>query len=695
MKIPVIFVLLILALLLGACGSPAPATQEPAPATLPAQPAPANTSQSPAATQTAAQEKVEPTATTPPTPQPTPEPTPVPQPQLPALVNEPGFYIFTNANQVNDLTLYENWVFAASIGGFVSWNLEDGTYRKYTTQDGLSHISIYAVETCNMPEPRIVIGHETGVDLFDPVTGGFQRLQVPEERNTLTGAKISELYCDQPNNRLLIGYSGLGIFDFAANTYTRYTRDQGLIWSGVSGLAVVGKDIWIANGYNGINVVQGDQIATHNLASGMPDERARSIAVTSDGSIWVGASKGLLRYKNTQWSLYDRNNSDVPGEVNNLIVDSDGQLWLTTYPIGTGVVCRFDPVAGNCAFRYTYPRDGISALVVIGSGDSQTAAIGTRQGLQVLRNGATEPEPWVIQDDARLLSNFVDSFALDSVGRVWVGTGSGMHLIAPENHDLPWTDYRELRDDSNSPGGNWASDLVPGAQAGMWAVITNGNLSYFDGVDQWTVFADDSFYSVTTVGEDALSRLWVANDDEPLRVLEQGQVVQELTATDGIPEDDINVLFRVGDTLWIGGGGLSRFQDGQLEVVMTKDQLPGIIDLTLDPQGNLLIAAYGSLVRLETSGDAMYLLKGEFGSTILDGFTSITAVAADSTGTIYLSTTSGLLVSPDGGTTWQRLTTTDGLTTNVLRSVFVDPYDTVWISAGYSGGGGGFMRLIP
>ncbi len=677
MKRKTILIFLVFVFLLSACGGGGASTPE--------QPAaPVSGGQSASASAEAA------TAT----PALTAEPTPIPAPTLPPLQVSSGRYIYTDANYINDIVQFNNLIFAGGRGGLVSWDIGSGIYRKFTTLDGLRHISIYEVVVCNMPEPRIVIGHDLGVDLFDPAAGEFSPLVVPDAEAGLN-TKVSALYCDQPNNRLLIGYEGVGVYDFGANTYTRYTRNNnGLSWNGVSGLAVIGKDIWVLTGYNGANVIKPDgKVVIYDEAGGMPSQRAYSAAQTKDGTIWVGTSKGLLSFKGGKWALIE----GLPGEINNLLAAPDGTLWFSTYPIGTGKLCQFDPAAGKCVALYEHPRDGIVNFALIGETGQPPQLIfyGTRQGLRVVKPGSNEPLAWTIADDERLASNFVASMALDSENRLWVGTDSGINVIDPANPATEWTTYRRESDMPNTPGGNWASQLVPAENGAMWAAMTNGQLSYFDGAGRWTVFEDKAFYSVRVIGLDAEGRAWIAKDDQPVRVLKDGQQVAEYTVADGLPEGRITTLFRDGDALWIGGNGLARYQDGKLELVFGKDEMSNVIALARDLDGNLLIARANSLIRLDSNNIPSVVLKGDLDSDILDIYAGITSMALDSNGVIYLGTSQGLLISNDNGASWTRITTQGGITTNYLRVVFVDQYDTLWMGGGDSFAGGGLMRYVP
>jgi len=53
--------------------------------------------------------------------------------------------VFTDGNQIRDLLIVGDDLWAATEGGVVRWNMEKGTYQKYTTADGLMSNSVQAI----------------------------------------------------------------------------------------------------------------------------------------------------------------------------------------------------------------------------------------------------------------------------------------------------------------------------------------------------------------------------------------------------------------------------------------------------------------------------------------------------------------------------------------------------------------------
>ncbi|MCP4539755.1 MAG: hypothetical protein GY832_21665 [Chloroflexi bacterium] len=605
---------------------------------------------------------------------------------LPELEIDPGWYVYSNANVVRDLVVYEGIAYAATLGGVVAWDLESGDYTKYTPLDGLKHISTFSIVVCDMPETRIVVGTEIGLSFFDPVAETWDNVPIVSADEYVNEDEIDRLYCDQANGRLLIGYSGVGILDLATGEYVQYTDEQGLTWNGVRDIAVDGSSIWIASGYNGISNINGDTVTTYDEDNGMPSERALSIEMDANGVLWVGTSSGLLKFSSGSWTLYD---SDVGlfGEISEIELADDGTLWVTSYPIGTGRVCNFDPATEACLSLHE--GEGVAALDL----DEQGRAVfGTEDGVYV-SDGANVTE-YVIESD-QLVTNFVDSMALDSNGMLWVGTDGGMHRLDPANPDAQWETYRSeyYSGDPNSPGGNWSQAIAAGPNGDMLFAITNGDASYFSG-GVWTVFEDVYSYDATAI--DSQGNLWLGDDGEGLLVLDTaGNQVLAFTSADGLPNDSVRTLLADGETMWIGtAAGLAKYENGALTVIFGEDDpaLPhdNIFKLIKEDDGTLLIGTLSGLVRYD---GASATTLNDFSE--IDYWLSPMSMDIGMDGTFWVGTTSGLVYSSDDGATWTVLTTKDGLSTDQIAFVLVDQYGTVWAGGGNSYGGGGLLRIVP
>ncbi len=599
---------------------------------------------------------------------------------------EPGWHPFTNANIVRDVIEHDGTLYAATLGGLVTWRLDSGASMRYTPLDGMGHVSANAIVYCEIPEPRILVGTLSGISAFDPQTGSWTNdLSLPETSRIPT-SKIERLYCDQANNRLVIGSYGLSVLDLASGELQQFTSKEGLRWDSISDIAVNGKDIWVAHGYNGIAQISNGTIKTFSAAEGLPDEYAYSLAVAKDGTLWIGASTGLISYKSGKWVHYDADSPANLRDVHNLEIAPDGKIWAATLPLGIGRLCQFEPEEAVCAVDFSEAdSQGIHALALTESG---APVYGTGKGVYSFENGAAK----AFKTDDQLASNYVDSFASAPNGTLWVGTDAGIHVIDPAKPGETWQTFRQ--GEITEMGGNWGKGLTVAPDGTVWMASTNGSASRYQN-EAWTAFND--IYSFDTVAVDGQGRAWFGDDSKGVIVLNaDGSQALTFSTANGLPGDNVQaIVVDLSGRVWIGTDqGLAKVENEALEVVFGPDsaELPNkyIRALAVDSSGALLIGTFTGVARYDGN---QVEVRVDF---LKDGFSEarLTTLAVAADGQIWVGTDKGLLAEDGGG--WKLLTTADGLLTNYISALHVDQFDAVWVGGGGSNfDGGGMLQIVP
>jgi ligand-binding sensor domain-containing protein len=599
----------------------------------------------------------------------------------------PGMYAYTNANVIRDLVVDGEMAYAATLGGMVAWNLTSGYPMQYTPLQGMRHVSASSITLCEIPEKRIIVGTLRGLSYYDPATGLWEEHELIPADNSVHTSKISRLYCDQANNRLLIGYSGLGVLNLRTGEYQRFTEKEGLAWNEVSDIAVVGQDIWLASGYKGIAVISTNQVTTYTAENGMPNERAHAIAAAKDGTLWVGSSGGIMSFKGGQWKMYG---SDTPAglsDINEIEITPDGKIWVATAPLGTGRICQFNPQSSACDVEY---KDAdFQAILALALDQQDQPLYGTSKGLYAFDGANALP----FRTEDLLHANFVDSFAVTPEGSLWVGTDAGIQFLDAADPSYRWTTYTK----SQTPGlgGNWASDISLSANDTLWVAVINGEASRYQN-GEWTTLSD--LYSFNVVTVDAEQRAWFGDDGKGIVVLNSdGSNAMTLTNADGLPSDQVHALLTdANGVIWIGtDSGLAKYQHGQLSIVMDA-QDPRLTNkwiraLAIAPDGALIIGTFTGVVRFD-GNQAETLID-----FLKDGYSDarLTTLAVAPTGRVWIGTDKGLLYSDDSQT-WKMLTTADGLMTNFISALVVDIYGAVWVGGGGSNfDGGGILHIVP
>jgi ligand-binding sensor domain-containing protein len=599
----------------------------------------------------------------------------------------PGMYHYTNANVVRDIVVYNEIAYAATLGGMVAWNLLSGYAMHYTPLDGMSHVSANSVTVCQIPETRVIVGTLSGLSYYDPSTGLWEKRDLFPAGSSVNTSKINRVYCDQANQRLLIGYSGLGVLDLLTGEFERYTQKEGLAWGEVTDITVFGKDIYIASGYKGIARISSGQVTTYTLENGMPNERAHSIQAAKDGTIWVGASTGIMSFLGGKWTLYGSNTTANLANINEIEIADDGKIWAATSPLGTGRVCLFNPKSGACDVEYKDAE--FQPILALALDENGYPVYGTGKGLYAYDGEHAK----AFKTGEKLQTNYVDSFAVTSTGKLWVGTDGGVHVLDTADPSQIWDTYTKKT--APGMGGNWAKAIALGPDDTTWVAIINGEACRYQNGEWSTLTGLQSF---NTIAVDNQGRAWFGDDGKGIVVLNSdGSSAMTFTVADGLPSDKIFALaIDDQDTVWIGTDiGLAKFERGALSVVLDKNN-PRMINKHIN---NLVFAQDGSLIIGTLTG--VMRLKGDQLETLIDflkdGYSNarLTELAVAPNGRLWVGTNSGLLYS-DNMISWTMLTTADGLLTNFISALAVDTYGAIWVGGGGSNfDGGGLLHIVP
>lgn len=598
-----------------------------------------------------------------------------------------GSYKYTNRNVIRDLVEKDGVIYAATLGGLTAWNMNDSNAPQSLPTEGMGHSSANAITYCEIPEPRILVGTLSGITIYDPATGQWDATQLLPEGDYVNSSKISRLFCDQANNRLLIGYSGLGVLDLSNGDYKQYTEEDGFLWTSITDITVKGSDIWVATGYKGIARISNGVVTTFTEAEGMPDEGANALQFGKDGTLWIGASDGLISYQNSTWKLYGTDSPSKLHSINEIEPGPGNTLWVGTAPFGSGRLCLFNPTTGACDEDFT-DQDN-SYILALTTNTNLEPIYGSERGITVYSAGELNP----LKTDDQLATNYVDSLAVAPDGMLWVGTDGGVQIVDPANPDKPWTTYKQ--NDQNGMGGNWASSIAFSSDGTAWLTMINGDASRYQ-KGSWQTL--DDIYSFDAVAVDSQDRTWLADNYNGVVVLDKdGNQMMTFTTENGLPSNEAqSLVVDKNGTVWIGTSqGLVKYENNELSVVITKDnsEIPDFYlrALALDQNGNLLIGTYTGVASFDGQKAEMLINFYDEGFD----YARLTVLSCDTKGELWIGTDKGLLHG-NPSKSWSIMTTNDGLLTNYISALIVDQYDSIWVGGGGSNfDGGGLLHIVP
>lgn len=200
-------------------------------------------------------------------------------------------------------------------------------------------------------EGMIWAGGLSGLDGIDPKTG---------ERGLITigglDPMVNAIFIDyrrtiQPDPRFPVHTNPMWLGSYTAprggltvyngREIQYFTVANGLPHNNINAIVPVGDtEVWVATGFldrGGVAVFTvGDTgwvtlARTVSKADGLAGEKARSLCVTRDGTIWVGSEyDGLAYYRNGHWRVLTEQDGLCNNEIKTMAQDAEGNLWLGT-----------------------------------------------------------------------------------------------------------------------------------------------------------------------------------------------------------------------------------------------------------------------------------------------------------------------------------------------------------------------------
>jgi ligand-binding sensor domain-containing protein len=605
-----------------------------------------------------------------------PEPTSTPFSRPPS-----GWTYYSNPDFVQGVALYGRQLWAATLGGVVTWDLDTEMPKLYTTRDGLVEIQSNDVVYCAGPEERIFVAHSSGMlSAFDLKLKKWSRIPITfDGGGTLKGVRT--LFCDSANQRLMAGSAdGLGILDLKTNHWRRIGAQEGLKTNTISAIDVVGQAIWLAAVDKSAFMIMGKTVFSFNAASGFPSGSVYDLAVASDQSIWFGYSTGLVHYHDKKWNSYgSQTASGIPfHSVDHVEIGPDKRVWISSSEEG---ICPFNPVTLFCSTVYPSTHGApITDLIV--SPDNVAYAGTNGAGVLILDKEGVRHLSFNRQ---QLMSNDVLDIAQSPDGNLWVATDRGVNFFNPAHLEEPWKTITPQR---NQLAFSRVTRLLPAAN-GMWFFYDKeAQASFFDG-SSWTLL--DSFNGLSGIISDALidqrGYVWFATN-QGINVWD-GTVMRKNSPAEDMRGNVYHALFEKDGEVWAGTDrGLLHYQRYQWVLA-----LPDMVVNTIAPdvQGGLLLGTDQGLVRYDGSQSFLWIIN--LGDEVL-AYPKVTSIAWDGNHQLWVGTDGDGLLRYNGKR-WEQFNTVSGLPTNQIRKITADRLGTVWISAVTGEGGGALVRFVP
>jgi len=446
----------------------------------------------------------------------------------------------------------------------------------------------------------------------------------------LPSGPVRTLFGDS-RGALWIGSVGEGLIRWQAGHSTTFTMADGLPSDSISALAEDNEGrLWIGTDA-GLALWHDGRLTSFKAAEEFKGKAVAALFKDRQGYMWLGATDaGVFKYQGEKFiPLMDTATKELLQDPHCLLVDKAGRVW-----IGAGddfVLCR----DGEQWRPYRIPRHfARSFACALGEQPDGTVWAGSvSEGLLEFRDGKLV----TINASSGLSDNSVESLLVDRDGNLWAGTEVGLNLLRQKN---------------------------------LFAFDQKQGLGYG---------------AVDGLAEIASGVVWVGKPSDGLYRWDGRNFSRLMSANLSVTGQQINTLLASRDgSCWVAGpDGLLHFG----APLKTTDKaelfsLPGanIISLCEDEKGGLWAGTReGQLWRLEKQN-----WKAQ-----TNLFHAITAIISVTNGVMWIGTEGGGVYQLNG---YPRvhLSTSNGLLSDLIRTLYLDTQGTLWI--GTAGGGLSWWR---
>ncbi|HOY38704.1 MAG TPA: two-component regulator propeller domain-containing protein [Bacteroidales bacterium] len=273
-----------------------------------------------------------------------------------------------------------------------------------------------------------------------------------------------------------------------------------------------------------------------------------------------------------------------------------------------------------------------------------------------------------------LISNNTRCISQDSDGNIWVGTTAGITRY----DGFSWTSFTT----EDGLGNNLIYDIYCSSDGDVWAA-TAGGISVYDG-SNWTIYNLGSGLPSNTVwciSGDAAGNIWGGTSNAGAFKFD-GSVFTIFSTSQGLISNAVKTIYgdRYGN-VWMGtASGLSKYDGESFRSFTTANGLGGnlINDITQLSNGSIAVATNGGL--------SQYNFATWHTITTAQGLpnNNVLCVSENDENILYLGSSLGLF-EYESPASYHLYTISDGLTANVVTSVFIDQSGSVWAGSPFSG----------
>ncbi len=403
-----------------------------------------------------------------------------------------------------------------------------------------------------------------------------------------------------------------------------------------------------------------------NISNGLPSDRILDIQKDKFGFVWLGTDNGLVRFDGKIFKIYNNySNKELKnGIITNFSFSRDGSLWFKNE------LRNLMKMNGNEFINFDIKNYKIDRIFCIASDSSNIIWIGTlSNGLFYLVNNK------LIKFTENFKAKNIAVIIVDSKNTIWVGTkDNGIYKIRNgkviDNIMLPFFYLNRIK------------SLFIDSRERIWAGTNTGLvvLSYNKLNNDYSLKKITNF-RVNSIIEDKSNNIWIATNKYGILIYKNKKLLK-FSTVNGLTDNNVTSLLEGENGIWVGTfkGGLNYIRKAQVFTVSNKEGLTSsyVNALYEDVDGSILIGTNIGIYKYNSKFIGEEVIK----LNILKR-NHIFALTRDNENNLVIGTRyNGLYIYKKNKII--NYTTTNGLGSNFVRTVFIDD-DKMWVGA--NGGG--------
>ena len=443
------------------------------------------------------------------------------------------------------------------------------------------------------------------------------------------------------------------------------------------------------------------------MDQGLVQNQVQSITQDNDGNLWVGTIAGLSKYNGTVWTSYTKNSNLAEDWVTCSYKDKDGNIWFGHW---AGGVTRFNVTTQTHENLNLEEYTRFKSIRGITQDVTGKFWIAT-EGAGVFIFDAKTEKMYSLSMRDGLSSNTVYDICQDDKQNVWMATDSGLTVF-----------------NLNKPIANTASFVRISTHEGLFSKnitaikFTSSNILVIgsadegiamvplaQGINDWASYilknqivisSGNGLKSnfIKTIYEDHKKNIWVGTigggvsqfvTDKNLFTPEaiRNGFFKSYSTRQGLNYFNVNSIFEDREyNLWIGTDlGLNQYRGDYLQTFDEADELPNNIvwSVFADRENNMWLGTNNGLAKLSFTYERENKIENHKLTkyTTKEGLSSnvILSVFEDSNGNLWFGTAfNGVCMMPKGSNTFKNYGVKDGLANEMVYSIAEDKNGNMW-----------------